>query len=456
MATWEKHPASTIWNQHTHLIMALSSYLSSLEKDLSLDVAVLQQIATAFEKAMVDGLAGKTSSLKMLPSFIGIPTGKEKGAVIAVDFGGSNVRVIDAQLDGASKVEIKQMKRFPLVDPKGAYNYVNQDARAEELFGFIAQEIGSFARPGVSYSLGHTFSFPCEQTGINQARLIHWTKEFKTQGVEGKDIALLLDTALAAKNVTNVKGTAVINDTVGTQLAAAYTHQNVDIASICGTGHNTCYLQPAHPLTGKPMIVNMESGNFDGAPQSRFDVALDQASDSPGSQRLEKMISGYYLGEVFRRILGDMSTLGLLPKADKLTQKHVLTGYNLDRILADMGELPETAAVLGECLGWTTLTLEQRKAVQTVMTLVARRSARLVASTFCGTIHFVDAGLTRSHAIAIDGSLYEKMPQYAVWLQAALDELLPQAAGRVTTLLAKDGSGIGAAIAAATAAASST
>lgn len=48
-------------------------------------------------------------------------------------------------------------------------------------------------------------------------------------------------------------------------------------------------------------------------------------------------------------------------------------------------------------------------------------------------------GRTRS----LDGSLYEKMPGFAVWLQAALDELAP---GKLSTMLSKVGSGLGAAI----------
>jgi len=431
--------------------MDLSSYLHELRQDLVVDKESLRGIAAKFRTAMEDGLAGRRSSLKMLPSFIGSPTGRETGSVMAIDFGGTNVRVLEAELDGEGVVQILQMRSFPLIDPKGAYNHVAATATAEGLFGFIASKVAALARPGVAYPLGHTFSFPCEQLGLNQAKLLIWTKEFRTQGVEGQDVGALLDQALAREGLGRVRGVAIINDTVGTQLAAAYSRSHVDLASICGTGHNTCYLQPAHPITGKPMIVNMESGNFDEIPQSRFDQALDAASERPGFQKAEKMVSGHYLGEIVRLVLVEMSRRDFLPGSEKLGQKQLFNGAHLSRILGDWGGRTDTQAVLEERLGWASLTLGQLQAVHTVVTLVAERSARLAAATFVGTVSHIDPKLEQPHVVAIDGSLYEKMPHYASWLQHALDELTPEP-DMISAILAKDGSGIGAAIAAATAA----
>lgn len=428
--------------------MDLATYESQLRRDLTLSADALTRMAHAFKEAMLAGLAGRASSLKMLPSFLALPTGREKGRVIAVDFGGTNVRVLEAELTGQGEVKIEQIRRFPLVDPAAGYDYMSGSADAVQLFGFIAARVGEIAKPGVEYPMGHTFSFPCEQTAVNKARLIVWTKEFKTSGVEGQDIGSLFDAALARAGVGHVKGRAIINDTVGTLLAAAYIKREVDIAAICGTGHNTCYLEPRHPRTGEPMIVNMESGNFDQVPQTRFDAALDRASERPGAQKLEKMVSGYYLGEIARHILADMSTHGLLPKSAKIAQSQVLKGIDLDRILADKGELLQTAEVAQRCLGLEGLTKAQLQAIQTVLHLVACRSARLVAATFFGTLLHVDPSLAQPHTVAVDGSLYEKMPGYADWLQQALEELAPKAKGRLATMLSKDGSGIGAAIAA--------
>jgi hexokinase len=63
-------------------------------------------------------------------------------------------------------------------------------------------------------------------------------------------------------------------------------------------------------------------------------------------------------------------------------------------------------------------------------------------------LRYLDPGLSREHVVAIDGSLYAHMPLYDAGIRAGLEAVLGPGAGRVTTSLIKDGSGIGAAIAA--------
>ena len=46
------------------------------------------------------------------------------------------------------------------------------------------------------------------------------------------------------------------------------------------------------------MIINAESGSFDKLAQSNFDKAMDQKTQDPGHNPLEKMIAGGYLGGV--------------------------------------------------------------------------------------------------------------------------------------------------------------
>jgi hexokinase len=431
--------------------MDVKKYIERVRDEFWLGKAELASIAAGFRKALEDGLAGRPSPLRMLPSYISEPSGSEKGTMLAVDFGGTNVRVIQVALDGAGGSKIEKILKFPLKAPDGSYNYVSAKARGEDLFDYIAAKIAETAPGGSTTPLGHTFSFPCEQKGLNSAFLINWTKEICTAGVEGADVTVLLCDALRRKGVSNVRPVAVINDTVGTLLAAGYADRDADIASICGTGHNTCYLEPRHPLTGKPMVVNMESGNFDGAPQTEVDRQLDQMSEMPGRQKLEKMLSGYYLGEIVRLALLRMVRDGILPACPALDAKHVVRGQDIDAILADGEPLLATAAFAADRLGLAGLDRDRLEAVKAANDGIAKRSARLVAATFAGTLDFIDPGLARKHSIAIDGSLYEKMPGYGAGIAQALSELYGDKARNVRTVLAKDGSGIGAAIAAAVA-----
>ena len=139
------------------------------------------------------------------------------------------------------------------------------------------------------YLLGHTFSFPSSQTNIYNARLIIWTKEFATKGVEGEVVNDLLKSSFQlVKNLTNVEPTAVINDTVAVLLAAAYKLGNVNIGSIYATGHNTCYYETFTGMGKLAMVINMESGGFNKLAINKYDYKLDMESEKPYEQRLEK------------------------------------------------------------------------------------------------------------------------------------------------------------------------
>ena len=80
----------------------------------------------------------------------------------------------------------------------------------------------------------------------------------------------------------------------------------MNIGCIYATGHNTCYLEPFADKAEQPMILNLESGGFNRLAPGRFDVALDERSEKPGEQRLEKMVSGRYMGELFGMALAEL------------------------------------------------------------------------------------------------------------------------------------------------------
>ena len=428
--------------------MNLAKYVRGSCNRLDPTGEYLRQMAERFTAAMRAGLAGHPSSLKMLPSYIAPPRGDERGEAVAVDFGGTNVRILKVRLaDGG--VTCDPPRSFSLKAPNGSYDYTREESSAEELFDFIADNVAEVAADcEAEIPLGHTFSFPCRQEGVNRAVLIQWTKEIRTGGVEGRDITPLLAEALERRGVRHVRPRAVINDTVGTLLAAAYQFRNADLGSICGTGHNTCYLEPRHPLTSAPMIVNMESGNFDGVALAPYDEEVNERSDRPGAQLLEKMVSGAYLGEVVLAVLREMAAERLLPAKDGGWDRGTLTGVHLSRIIEDGPECRDTQTIAKTQLGLSGLADDQLQAIRRVVVSVAGRSARLVGATFGGILRYLDPDGEQPHMVAIDGSLYAHMPGYDAGIRAGLKAVLDKAAGNVTTRLVKDGSGIGAAIAA--------
>lgn len=429
----------------------LLTRLQDLASQLTLSPEQINSIALRFRQAMQNGLAGAPSSLKMLPSYLNKPSLNETGTFLALDFGGTNIRVLLTELLGNGRYKVHARAGKPLRHDAGQYNYISRQSTAGQLFDFIARQIAPLVKPGIQYPLGHTFSFPTHQTGLNAGSLIHWTKEIETRGVEGEDISTLLRAALIRQGLDNVLPKAIINDTVGALLTSAYENPFTDIGSICGTGHNTAYLEPNAPWTREPMIINMESGSFDDLPFTVYDTILDQQSEKPGEQRLEKMVSGHYIGELMRIMACSLLNDGLFsdcPAAREIFSiPYRLHGAHISLLLEDASETGEQIALfLEQELGITNSTIEDRRSLKQMAALVSARSARLVAATYIGIVYHIDPDVSQNHTIAIDGSLYEKTPNYAKTIEQTLNEEFPGKQS-ISLTLVKDGSGIGAAIA---------
>lgn len=91
------------------------------------------------------------------------------------------------------------------------------------------------------------------------------------------------------------------------------------IGCIFGTGCNAAYMENCGSIPKlehlnlppkTPMVINCEYGAFDSEhkilPRNDYDIAIDRDSPRPDQQAFEKMISGLYLGELFRLALVDM------------------------------------------------------------------------------------------------------------------------------------------------------
>ena len=93
-----------------------------------------------------------------------------------------------------------------------------------------------------------------------------------------------------------------------------------------------------------------------------------------------------------------------------------------------------------------------RALVKKICSIVALRAGRISAAGLAAIVTKMDPALLRRHTIAIDGSVYEKLPGFAGNIRSALRELFgSRARSRIKIALAKDGSGKGAAIVAAVA-----
>lgn len=422
-----------------------SEIIQNVLNSFEVDKDSMLRIAMMFKETMEKSLKGEKTCLKMLPSYIGKPTGHEQGTFMTIDMGGTNLRCTKYKISNGNFEKVAEIKE-KLINKEKNYDLTKSNSDAKQLFGFMADCMGKLVEPGESLYLGNTFSFPCRQEGINDAYLIQWTKEITTSGVVGQNINKLLAEALKEKNI-NITPVAILNDTVGTLLVAMYSYQTADIGSIMGTGHNTCYLENNHPLTGQKMIVNIESGNYNvGLPVTKYDEIIDENSQIPGAQLLEKMVSGYYMGSLLKEVCRDLYKNKAIFMDDE-ADTDAFFSQNFNALMVENFILyPAQTKEQYNC------SLEDADIIKKVSESILKRTVRLVAVSHLGILFHQEndgTAVKNKHVVAIDGTIYEKMPNAPKLMDEAFKDALGEDSSNIEIRLVKDGSGLGAAIAAA-------
>uniref|UniRef100_A0A8C8IZ75 Hexokinase-2 n=1 Tax=Oncorhynchus tshawytscha TaxID=74940 RepID=A0A8C8IZ75_ONCTS len=415
----------------------------------------LIDVSERFRREMDKGLgrdSNPTAAVKMLPTFVrSTPDGTEKGDFLALDLGGTNFRVLLVKVsdNGKQKVEMEnQIYAIPEELMRGS---------GEELFDHIAECLANFLEKlGIKNQklpLGFTFSFPCQQTKLDESILVSWTKGFKSHGVEGRDVVSLLRKAIIKRGDFDIDIVSVINDTVGTMMTCGYDDHHCEIGLIVGTGTNACYMEEMRHLElvegdeGR-MCVNMEWGAFgdDGALddlRTDFDQEIDAGSLNPGKQLFEKMISGMYMGELVRLILVKMA------KEDMVFQGHttpdLVTNGQLQTSFVSAIENDKLVKML-RGLGLDP-SVEDCVATRRVCQVVSTRAAHLCAATLAAVLRQIrdnKAAERLRTTIGVDGSVYKNHPQFARRLHKMVRRLVPDC--DVRFLRSEDGSGKGAAM----------
>ncbi len=400
----------------------------------------LLHFSQCFAAAIADALAGKPSSLMAVKSYLGLPSGSEQGVYIALDFGGTNVRVSRIRLLGNHCFIVEKKISRPLKSD-GVYNYTSSHTTAEELFDFIADMVGEAAGSCRECCLGQTFSFGVEQRDVSDGRLIRWSKEISVSGAEGRWVNEMLSQALVRKGLGGIKPVALLNDTTALLLAAGYQHGRSQVGIICGTGFNICYYEPAWN-----MIVILEAGGYEGMERTGWDNAVDAESRQPGSHQLEKMVSGAYLSQIYRHILMDYLKTPHMP---------VFTTEEMNRIVAN--DDPKESRLLMGMLWKRIIALQDVKPLRSIGAAVFVRSAQLTGAACYGVLrHLYPHGIIPPQTIAVEGSVLEHVRGSIFMMEDALQICQAGFAGgkeiNVSAALVKDGPSVGAAIAAAMAA----
>lgn len=118
---------------------------------------------------------------------MGFPNGHEQGTFLALDMGGTNLRVCEIVLS-------EEKGEFDITQSKYRMPEELKTGTAEELWEYTAdclQQFLEYHHPGEKLDqlpLGFTFSYPATQDYIDHGVLQRWTKGFDIEGVEGQDV----------------------------------------------------------------------------------------------------------------------------------------------------------------------------------------------------------------------------------------------------------------------------
>lgn len=401
----------------------------------------LHRFSQDFGHALEEALQGRPSSLQAEKSYLPLPSGNEQGTYLALDFGGTNIRVSRIRLTGNHGFMVEKKISRPLRQ-EGVYDLTTPETTADELFDYIASLVGQAAGGNRPFYLGHTFSFGVAQEHVQDGRLLQWSKEIAVSGADGQLVNDLLRRALVRRGLDRIQPAALLNDTTALLLAAAYQHGCSHVAVICGTGFNICYYEPA-----LQMVIILEAGDYKGMDRTQWDVAVDEASQQPGYHQLEKMVSGAYLCKIYEQTV--MSYLG--------TAVPSFSTVDMNRIVGN--ENCRSARMMAAQLWRQIVAPEDLQQLRSIGASIFVRSAQLTGAACFGVLrHLYGSQDIPVQTLAIEGSVLEHVRGSLFILEDALqdcyEEERPGTTERiaVSSFLVKDGPSIGAAIAAAIAA----
>jgi hexokinase len=404
----------------------------------------------AYVEEMTRGLAGRPSSLPMIPTYIEtsreLPRGRR---VIALDAGGTNLRAATVSFDesGAPVIEGLTRHRMPGVDSA---------LSKEEFFRGLADAVRPHLRE--ADRIGFCFSYPAEITAQKDGRLIQFTKEIKATGVEGQLVGAGLAQALAAEGTVPI---ILLNDTVATLLAGrnAVPGRRFDdfIGLVCGTGLNAAYVEQ-NALIGKismgngddgSMVVNTESGSFARGARGAVDDAFDATMANPGHYRHEKTISGAYLGALCRFAAESAARAGCLSAEAGRRVERVTSFSTRDLndflLYPDRADHPFGAAVAGLA--------EDARSLYVLCDTIVERAAAMVAVNLSGIVLKTGRGRDPRYPICItaDGTTFWQLRTFRLRVESWMRRLLSGDSERAWEIASVDDAPLlGAAIAALT------
>lgn len=427
--------------------MNVEQYISQMELDVSFER--FQREVSAFCDEMRLGLT-TGSSLKMIPSYLQFsPYPPVERTVIAIDMGGTNLRLAKVCLHADGTMTILRKEKFPMPGTEGTLT-------KERFFMTVAEYLRPYMDRG--YPVGLCFSFPCQILPDLDGRVINFNKEVCVSGAEGAVLGQCLNEALRTAGLPSMESIAVINDTVAALLGgkAAFPSKTYSgyIGFILGTGTNSCYVERNSEIKKDPYLrqmpgaslVNLESGGYARVQRTEWDIAFDNSTDAPGTQLLEKMVSGAYIGGLFQQLLLSAVEAGCFSDAFSVGLRSIgsLGSHEVSQLL-------ETAAPENRLLSIASAP-EDRTALLTLADAFFTRSAMMVAVNLTAIMlkSAVESTEREPFCISAEGSTFYRCEPLHQRILRFMDEYACEKMGlHFEFVQAEDSTLIGSALAAA-------
>ena len=378
----------------------------------------MSELVNTFLHEMKNGLAGRESSLLMLPTYIEAEGEvKANDPVVAIDAGGTNFRVAKVYFDENLKLITENLQNYSMPA-------VDRELSKKEFFEAFANYLADFKT--ASEKIGFCFSYAAEIFPNKDGKLLEWSKEVKAPEVIGEMIGEQLLAAMG----TPEKQLVLMNDTVSTLLAgkAATAGKIFDtyIGFILGTGTNTSYIEANKNITktagldvSKNQNINIESGAFGKAPRTDIDIAFDNTTKNPGRYAFEKMFSGGYFGGLCTTALKIAASEGIFNDSSKIKNLPELSSEEVNKFVCgiDLDSNALAASFSGE---------EDKKLASEIINGLIERAAKLVAANLASVILKTEKAKTAEKPVlmTIEGTTFYKLNNFQKMFEAFLKEFL--------------------------------
>ena len=381
-----------------------------LRHGMNADRVELERYSKAFCECMERGLGENQEKVPMIPTYLRLAGQLPKNKKAAViDAGGTNYRTALISF-GDRGCSIENIERSPMPGtllPAHWSDFIKRTASAIE--------------PLLSETdlIGFCFSYPAEVTPDIDSRVLGLTKQVKLLGAQGRLLGADLNTELERRGLGKKK-IVVLNDTPATLLGGSAMLDREGyggfIGMVAGTGTNTCCMLPERRISklglhgDTKMLVNLESGSFDGFPRGDFDLEMDNALPDTGYYIAEKMCSGAYLGKVSRYTLQAAAREGLFSAS---ATEYLLHLPELTTPTADAwasGKLPECFEAVDKDI-----------AVYIIQELFDR-AARCMCCNLSAILLLTGEGTDKPVCISVDGSLFKKSALFRPHLEKHMQE----------------------------------